>query len=87
MKHIAFKCCECGVINVYESYRGDGNSCMRCGGTLNPIGDCVVHCNSKNVLVYKISIDTTDIDRALKKINCLNDRMNEAVIRMGILNG
>ncbi|MVX62251.1 hypothetical protein GKZ28_00865 [Clostridium chromiireducens] len=82
MKYIAFKCCECGVINVFDSYRSDGNRCMKCGGYLAPIGQCVIKDNKKNVLGGRITVDTTDIDTALKKINLLNDRMNDVVLRM-----
>ena len=86
MQHIAFKCCKCGTINVFESQ--DGSRCMKCGdGYLNPIGNCIVHNNSKNVLDTRISIDTTDIDIALKKVNLLNDRINDTVLRIGRLNG
>lgn len=84
MKHMAFKCCECGVINVFESYRQDGNRCMKCDGYLNPIGNCLVH-NISNILKVGISVDTLDIDKALKKINLLNDRINDTVLKMSKL--
>lgn len=56
MNHIAFKCCECNVINVFESHKGDGNRCMNCGsGLINPIGDCIVSSKSNPLKVGTMS--------------------------------
>lgn len=37
-KYIAFKCLECGKINVFNAATADGHKCMDCNGHLIPIG-------------------------------------------------
>lgn len=85
MRHTAFKCGECGVINVFESNRSEGSRCMKCSGYLMPISECIVKSDIKNTLKVGIAVDTNDIDKALKKVNLLNDRINDVVLRIGEL--
>jgi DNA-directed RNA polymerase subunit RPC12/RpoP len=64
-RHIAFKCIDCGTINVFPHQRGDGNVCMKCKGYIMPIGDAIVY--TKNSISVDIKLDITKLDEALDK--------------------
>lgn len=81
-KEIAFKCLECGTINVYPDKRGDGNSCIKCGGIITPIGEAVVYqprltyqSSKKNEISINIKVDTTELDVALNKVRELRSNI------------
>ncbi len=37
-QRIAFKCLNCGFLNIYSAASGDGRSCEQCGGPIKPLG-------------------------------------------------
>ena len=69
-RYIAFRCIDCGLINVYPSNTCDGHKC-KCGGIITPVGDAYVH--SKRDCTVNIKVDTTELDIALDKARELNN--------------
>lgn len=80
----AHKCVDCGHINVFKSYKIDGIRCVRCGGNLICLGDCTVE-KDKSASI-KIGVDTSEIYKALKRVNLLNDRLFEVEFKLRKLN-
>lgn len=64
--NIAFKCMECGLINIFPKKHGDGNRC-KCGGNLIPIGYAVVSKDCDSTINIGVDVDTTELDKALNK--------------------
>lgn len=52
-KCIAFACNDCGIINVIETNKPDGNTCIQCGGILLGLGNAVVKGGSNNIIDYQ----------------------------------
>lgn len=85
-RFIAFKCLECGMINVIDSWHGDGNKCIKCEGILKPIGDAMVVDKRRsnvinNSITIKINADTTQLDNALDKAKELSDILGKFSLR------
>lgn len=80
----AYKCKVCGKINVFKDYKIDGIECIECKGSLFPMGDCIVERN--NDCEIKIGCDTSAIDKALKKVNLLNNGLFNAEVKLKKLN-
>lgn len=89
---IAFRCMDCGNINVFALNRQDGNSCLGCRSSkLKPIGHSMVDSRVKtmgdskvkhmkeNEITIKVVVDTTDIDRAKKELETL-EKMTKAAM-------
>ena len=64
---IAFKCLDCGIINVITKYKCDGHRCIECGGIIGPIGEARVYESRNDIMAIGINVDTTQVDIALEK--------------------
>ena len=71
----AFRCINCGNVNVFNSKYSDGVCCMKCNGALVPMGEAIVKESNKKVqgLSVKFNVDTTELDAALEKAKLLKD--------------
>ena len=83
MNKIAYKCSECGIINVFDEGFGDGERCLKCGGFILPIGEAKVKSRHERVLKLKIDVDDSQLDKALEKIKEIKTNMEE---RSGLFN-
>lgn len=66
-KHIAFKCMECGMVNVFPNSTTDGHRCIECGGCIGSIGHARVYKKRNNSIKIGVNVDTTQLDEALEK--------------------
>lgn len=80
----AYKCENCGHINVFKSYKIDGIRCVRCEGNLICLGDCTAE-KDKDVSI-KIGCDTSEIDKAIKRVNLLNNNLLNVEVSLNKLN-
>jgi len=71
-KYIAYKCGKCGIISVFPSAIGDGNTCIECSGYILPIGEARVHEKANTTMTIGINVDTTQLDEAMDKAEKLN---------------
>ncbi|GEM_PF-3728404 len=66
---IAFKCLDCGMINVFPQWQPDGHNCMSCGGILTPIGSAMVSVDKKNAITIQVKAEGLDeIECQLRRI-------------------
>ncbi|HBI7026659.1 TPA: hypothetical protein K8M70_000290 [Clostridium perfringens] len=73
MNKIAYKCSECGIINVFDEGFGDGERCLKCGGFILPIGEARVKSRHERVSKLKIEIDSNKLKKVLAPILNLNN--------------
>lgn len=71
----AFRCINCGNVNVFNPKYSDRLCCMKCNGPLVPMGEAIVKESNKKVqgLSVKFNVDTTELDAALEKAKLLKD--------------
>ena len=88
-KHIAFKCFDCGSIQIHEKKFSDGNSCKVCNGYLEVMGEALVvnKALNRNVLSVGIEVDTTKVDIAIDKLKELIKLNGNAGLAIGEHNG
>ena len=68
-KHVALQCFSCGEISIFKEHMSDGRNCLFCKGPTKPIGNAIIYDqDNKNKINIKVSVDTTEIDSALEKI-------------------
>lgn len=81
-KYIAFKCLECGMINVYPNTIRDGNNCIKCNGYITAIGEARLYKKSKPSITVDINVNQEPllevidmVDGLIRKINTIGQHI------------
>ena len=67
MEHIALKCEECGLVNIFPSNNCDGHNCIECTGRVYVIGDAEIYGKRVSEMTIDVKVNTKQLDKALKK--------------------
>lgn len=82
MDHLAFRCIECGTVNIFKKKCSDGHVCMNCKGYLELIGEAITSNGPTRTMTMTVNVDTTEIDRAMVKTEILYKQISEVQAKL-----